>query len=118
MRIEDLACQMIRAMGYEQKTEIPLRYTGIRPGEKLHEELHFNAESRERTSYAKIWSLLPQENRFSALESDFLELVKMAQELPSGMDLKTKLFELVKRVDVDSKEAYMYETMEQASATS
>ena len=117
MRIEDLACQMIKAMGYEPETEIPICYTGIRPGEKLFEELHFDAESMVRTGHARIWSLLPQENLFSALENDFLELIKMAQEMRSGSELKTKLFALVKQVDVDSEEAYIQETIEQVAAT-
>lgn len=39
VKIVDLACDMIRLCGYEPDVEIPVVFTGVRPGEKLHEEL-------------------------------------------------------------------------------
>ncbi|MCE5314512.1 MAG: nucleoside-diphosphate sugar epimerase/dehydratase [Armatimonadota bacterium] len=39
VRIVDLACDMIRLCGYEPNVDIPIIYTGMRPGEKLHEAL-------------------------------------------------------------------------------
>ena len=39
IKIVDLACDMIRLCGFEPDVEIPVVFTGVRPGEKLHEEL-------------------------------------------------------------------------------
>lgn len=44
VRIVDLANDMIRLCGYEPNIDIPLVFTGMRPGEKLHEALTTSAE--------------------------------------------------------------------------
>ncbi len=52
MRIIDLAREMVRLMGREKDVEV--RVTGLRPGEKLHEELSFPVEELMRTPHPKI----------------------------------------------------------------
>ena len=54
VRILDLARQMIRLSGYEPETEIAIEFTGLRPGEKLHEELNYASESSDETSHPRI----------------------------------------------------------------
>jgi O-antigen biosynthesis protein WbqV len=44
VKIVDLARQMIRLVGLRPDKDVEIAYTGIRPGEKLHEELFHNAE--------------------------------------------------------------------------
>ncbi|MEN6372473.1 MAG: nucleoside-diphosphate sugar epimerase/dehydratase [Armatimonadota bacterium] len=51
VRILDLAEDMIRLNGYEPETDIQIAFTGIRPGEKMHETLASNQEQLERTQY-------------------------------------------------------------------
>ena len=49
VRIDDLARNMIRLSGFEPDVDIPIVYTGLRPGEKLFEELMMQDEGLERT---------------------------------------------------------------------
>ena len=53
--ILDLAEQMIRQAGYRPYVDIPIVFTGIRPGEKLFEELDISERSAYRTDMAKIY---------------------------------------------------------------
>jgi FlaA1/EpsC-like NDP-sugar epimerase len=52
VRIVDLAHNMIRLAGYEPETDIAIEFTGVRPGEKLNEEL-FGTDERTRPTAAK-----------------------------------------------------------------
>ncbi len=54
VKIIDLAHNMIRLAGYEPGRDIAVEVTGIRPGEKLHEEFINPDESAEPTSAARI----------------------------------------------------------------
>ncbi|WP_461100013.1 polysaccharide biosynthesis protein [Spirosoma luteolum] len=54
VRIADLARQMIRLSGYEVDTDIALQFTGLRPGEKLYEELLSDTETTLPTHHPKI----------------------------------------------------------------
>jgi FlaA1/EpsC-like NDP-sugar epimerase len=53
IRIVDLARDLARLAGRDPDS-IPLRYIGLRPGEKLHESLYYDAESSEPTAHAKV----------------------------------------------------------------
>ncbi len=50
VRIDDLARNMIRLSGYEPDVDIPVEYTGLRPGEKLYEELLMSEEGLSKTA--------------------------------------------------------------------
>src|SRR3989441_8876474 len=54
IRIDALARKMSRMRGVRPEVDIPIVYTGVRPGEKLHEELVFPQEGRERTEHPLI----------------------------------------------------------------
>ncbi len=54
IRIAELAEHVIRLSGMEPGTDIAIEYCGLRPGEKLHEELWSSAETLSRTEYDKI----------------------------------------------------------------
>ncbi|HZN55896.1 MAG TPA: nucleoside-diphosphate sugar epimerase/dehydratase [Candidatus Polarisedimenticolaceae bacterium] len=54
VKIWDLAVNMVRLAGLEPGRDVEVRDVGLRPGEKLDEELSFHHEIRERTSHVKI----------------------------------------------------------------
>ncbi|HEX2218039.1 MAG TPA: nucleoside-diphosphate sugar epimerase/dehydratase [Gemmatimonadales bacterium] len=54
VRILDLATDLIRLSGLEVGTDIEIRFTGTRPGEKLYEELFFDSESALATDHPKV----------------------------------------------------------------
>jgi FlaA1/EpsC-like NDP-sugar epimerase len=55
VRIYDLACDLIRVHGMEPERDIPIVFTGLRPGEKLHEALYTQAEAVQPISHPSIW---------------------------------------------------------------
>ena len=54
VKIVDLAEQMIRLTGLEPGVDIEITFTGLRPGEKLYEELFHEAELLKQTAHPKI----------------------------------------------------------------
>lgn len=54
VRIVDLAENLIKLSGYEPYVDIPIKFTGLRPGEKLYEEVLMEEEGLRRTSNNKI----------------------------------------------------------------
>jgi FlaA1/EpsC-like NDP-sugar epimerase len=68
VRILDLAQRMIRLSGYSVGTDIPIRMTGIRSGEKLYEELSAPDERVESTTHPSILHLVPTINDHGALQ--------------------------------------------------
>ncbi len=54
VRIDDMARNMVRLAGYVPDVDIEIKYIGLRPGEKLFEELSMDYENLEKTSQPKI----------------------------------------------------------------
>lgn len=61
VKIVDLARQMIRLSGFEPDEDIAIEFSGLRPGEKLHEELVADGEERTTTPHDRIRVLVAQE---------------------------------------------------------
>ena len=55
VKIVDLARDLIRLSGYTPDEDIAIEFSGIRPGEKLFEELSFDAENATKTRHPKIY---------------------------------------------------------------
>jgi FlaA1/EpsC-like NDP-sugar epimerase len=79
VKIVDLAHDLISLSGLRPGIDIEITYTGVRPGEKLHEELYFDHETCDRTSHPKI--LLAKLG-----ELDRAQLVELFAELRRAVD--------------------------------
>ena len=79
VRIVDLAVQMIKLAGLRPNEDIAIEYTGLRPGEKLHEELFHFAENSVPTSHESILLAAPRVAKLKALEAQLLDLLTLAQ---------------------------------------
>ncbi len=55
VKIVDLARDLIRLSGLTPDEDVAIQFTGMRPGEKLFEELTFDAEKAEKTRHPKIF---------------------------------------------------------------
>ncbi|MGH7339018.1 MAG: polysaccharide biosynthesis protein, partial [Candidatus Rokuibacteriota bacterium] len=79
VRILDLASAMIRLSGAEAHDDIEVRFTGLRPGEKLYEELVTDSEVAGPTSHPKIFKLRESSQRdWKIVQRKILDLEKLA----------------------------------------
>jgi FlaA1/EpsC-like NDP-sugar epimerase len=72
--ITDLARNMIRLSGFEPEKDIPIIFTGIRPGEKLSERLTWNHESALPTSHTKIMMVKNNDLDYDKFHHDIASL--------------------------------------------
>jgi len=94
VRIQDLARQLVRLAGLREGEDIDIVFTGLRPGEKLHEELHSHAEKTRITRHERIltWELESRPEAELRAEVATLEGVAQAGDPES---VKRRLHELV-----------------------
>lgn len=71
VKIYDLACDLIRLSGFEPNRDIKIKITGLRPGEKLYEELLMAEEGLESTGHEKIFVGKPTFSDMKTLYSHF-----------------------------------------------
>lgn len=83
VRIKDLAEKMIRLSGLEPGRDIKIEYVGLRPGEKLYEELLSDEESTLPTSHPKI---TVAKTRFSDYKA-MVEFIPTLLEAASSVEL-------------------------------
>jgi FlaA1/EpsC-like NDP-sugar epimerase len=94
IRIVDLATDLVRLSGLEVGRDIEIRYTGIRPGERLYEEPFFSHEEVLPTQHPKI--LRATNNHVPANVSRSMELLATAgRECHSDEELRFLLKTLV-----------------------
>ena len=75
VRIDDMARNLIRLSGYKPDVDIKIVYTGLRPGEKLFEELLMDEEGMQETANKLIYIGKPIEMDDEEFEKN-LELLR------------------------------------------
>lgn len=76
VKILDLAKKMIRLAGFIPEVDIPITFTGLRPGEKLYEELLNNKEITQKTHHPKIMIATVREYEFDEISREIDKLIK------------------------------------------
>ena len=97
VNITEMAQTLIRLHGYEPDTDIPIVFSGIRPGEKLYEELFYDPNHVEHTGHDKIY--------LTRLDGEQTQLITKVQELLNKSaagavtieELRLQLFDLALR---------------------
>jgi FlaA1/EpsC-like NDP-sugar epimerase len=77
IKIVDLAKKMIKLSGLTLGKDIQIMFTGLRPGEKLHEELLNDKENTIPTHHPKIMIAKVREYEFEQVSNQITELIKM-----------------------------------------
>ena len=94
VKIIDLATNLIKLSGLEPYKDIDIEEIGLRPGEKMYEELSLDYESSEKTDNKMIY-------KNTTLDIDVEELDKKLVELKSMLghstneEIRSKLFEII-----------------------
>ena len=98
--IYDLACKLIRYKGYEPDVDIPIKITGLRPGEKLYEEMLMEEEGLRNTPNKLIYIGRPIKIPQTFLK-DLDNLIKAAYH--NNDDIKDRVAKLVPTYTVDKE---------------
>ena len=78
VKIADLARRMIELVGLIPDKDIEIKYTGLRPGEKLYEELLATKENTLPTINAKIFRAKVREYDFAEISASIDHLIDLA----------------------------------------
>ena len=92
VRIADLADRMIRLSGAQG---VEIRYTGLRSGEKLYEEVLSDEENTKPSFHEKIRIAKVREYDYETVEKDVTELISLASSSADGMTIVRKMKDIV-----------------------
>lgn len=101
VRIVDLARDLITLSGLKPGIDIEIAFSGIRPGEKLFEEIATDAENAQATLHPKIVVAAARTLETGLLE-DRVSLLLRAADLADGSELRRHIHDLVTEYDPTS----------------
>jgi len=93
VKIYDLAVNLIKLSGLKLDEDISIKITGLRPGEKLYEEILTEAEGISATKYEKIFVAKPEKYEMSKID-DVKDIYQNLYNLSSS-ELKQQIFEFI-----------------------
>lgn len=85
VKIVDLARDMVRLSGLRCDDDIEIEFVGMRPGEKLFEELHVHGEQHLKTSHPKIFITVGEPKTLEEISHDLENLVSLADHDPAAI---------------------------------
>jgi len=94
VKIDDMARDLIRFSGFEPDVDIKIEYIGLRPGEKLYEELITEGEGIVPTSHEKIMVLSGTTCDLGILNGKIDELALLARD-QDAVKIKEKMQEII-----------------------
>jgi FlaA1/EpsC-like NDP-sugar epimerase len=100
VRILDLARTLIRLSG-KSEDEVGIKFTGLREGEKLFEELLYATEEVQPTSFPKIRRIRGAQNRSFELQRQ-LEELRTATRIDGAPAIRAKMKEIVSEYSYES----------------
>ena len=80
VKIYDLAVSLIKLSGLEPNVDIPIEITGLRPGEKLYEELLMSEEGLQTTAHNKIFIGKPSDITYEQMLKKLGKLEEIIQD--------------------------------------
>jgi FlaA1/EpsC-like NDP-sugar epimerase len=90
VKIVDLATQMIELSGYRAGEDIEIQFLGLRPGEKLFEELSHHKEKLTKTVHPKIFRFVCQPSELSQVEA-FLSGIQLQLNNAESSEIKRSI---------------------------
>jgi FlaA1/EpsC-like NDP-sugar epimerase len=106
IRIADLAKDLIRLSGFEPGRDIEIQFTGLRPGEKLYEELITEGEGIVTTPHEKILVLRGNSIQRNAFRSKISDLSRLAAK-QNAPKIKEKLKEIVPEYQISPENSHL-----------
>jgi len=97
VKIYDLATNLIKLSGFEPGLDIEIRITGLRPGEKMYEEIALSGENVDATTHEKIFTVHAQDFNRDAFLSDVEDVITLASSHAENSQIRKRLMELVHR---------------------
>lgn len=94
VKILDLAKDLIRLSGFKPDEDIEIKFSGLRPGEKLYEELLMAEEGLKETKHDKIFIGKPSKIDIDYLKREF-SMLKLILEKEEGELIRTVIKKLV-----------------------
>ncbi len=94
VKIVDLATQLIELSGLRPEEDIEIQFTGLRPGEKLFEELSHVGENITPTSHPKILRFVCKPSNLETVEKQFEDILENLHEVEANQ-IKTRLKSVV-----------------------
>jgi FlaA1/EpsC-like NDP-sugar epimerase len=83
VKIVDVARQLIELSGLKPEIDIEIKLIGLRPGEKLFEEINYDTENMVPTEHPKIMRFTGEPLPFEALRQGLLKIDEKAAEMDS-----------------------------------
>lgn len=94
VKIYDLACKMISLAGFQPGEDISIQFTGLRPGEKLYEELLTDKERTVPTHHPKIRLAHVSRMNFGIIKFD-IDALMIASQMESDVELVCRMKSIV-----------------------